>query len=324
MAVAGEDTYLGTANPAKLIKLSKDFAAKGTYTSSLVDASQPAKWGKLQIEADIPQGCSVQMASRSGNVADINDPTFSDWTELVEVTGPVQLRCPVGRFCQYELVLDSNDGQKSPVIREVTVAHTVRNLAPKVESVGADMLDAAGKMGIFKISYKGTDENDDKLSYKIYFRKIGRTEWIELEDELESDSFEWDTKTVEDGQYEVKVVASDERSNTTTTKLTGSRVSNPIVVDNTGPVIKKYSIEKNGGNVTLKVKVADELSAIGMIQYTVDSNKDWIAAVPDDLVYDTLEEDFTVTIEKLSPGEHIISVKVSDAVGNTTYKSFKL
>jgi hypothetical protein len=46
--------------------------------------------------------------------------------------------------------------------------------------------------------------------------------------------------------------------------------------------------------------------------------------MPDDLVYDTTEEDFTIVIEDLEAGEHIIAVKVSDAVGNTTYKTFEL
>jgi hypothetical protein len=69
------------------------------------------------------------MACRSGNVKDVNDPTFSEWTELVEVTEPVPLRCPVGRFCQHKLVLESKDGQRTPVVREIAVARTVPNLA---------------------------------------------------------------------------------------------------------------------------------------------------------------------------------------------------
>ncbi|MFB0524115.1 MAG: hypothetical protein ACETVZ_01155, partial [Phycisphaerae bacterium] len=241
VAVSADVVYVGTANPAKLIKLHQNYAGEGTYLSDLIDAGQPAKWGKLQIEADIPQGCKVLLASRSGNVEDVNDPTFSDWTELVEVTEPIQLRCPLGRFCQYKLVLQSEDGLRSPLIREVAVASTVPNLAPKVESVSASRIEPANKTGIFKISYKAKDDNDDKLIYKIDFRKIGRTTWIELKDELEADTFEWDGKTVEDGRYEVRVIASDERSNTTTTKLTGSRISDPVVVDNTGPIIKKHS-----------------------------------------------------------------------------------
>ena len=324
MAVTGDDVYLGTANPAKLIKLTKTFAHEGTYTSDLIDAGQPADWGKLQIDADVPQGCKVMVASRSGNVKDVNDPTFSSWTELAEVTGPVQMKCPLGRFCQYKLVLQTEDRRKSPLVREIAVADTVPNLAPRVESVSAERVESADKTGMFKISYKAKDDNGDKLIYRIDFRKVGRENWIELKKELETDSFEWDGRTVEDGRYELRVTASDERSNTTTTKLTGSRITEPVVVDNTGPVIKKYSIESDKKTVVLKMQVSDQLSAIGKVDYTLDSNTEWISAVPDDLVYDTTDEDFTIVIEQLDAGEHIIAVRVSDDVGNTTYKTFEV
>jgi hypothetical protein len=339
IAVAGDEVYLGTANPAKLIKLGSGLASEGTYTSDLIDAGQPAQWGKLQLDADIPQGCKVQVASRSGNVKDANDSAFSDWTELAEVTEPIQLRCPLARFCQYKLVLQSKEGNKSPVIREIAVASTVPNLAPKVESVTVDRIEAAGKEGFFKISYKAEDDNDDKLIYKIDFRKIGRPNWIELKDELEAASFEWDGKTIEDGRYEVRLTASDEKSNTTSTKLTGNRISEPVVVDNTGPVVKNMkttSVLENSGQGSLlagtqyrifEFEVCDELSAIGKLEYTLDSNADWIGTVPDDLIYDTTEENFTIKIdakEHLPKGDHVLTIKVSDAVGNTTYKTFEV
>lgn len=323
MAVTGDEVYLGTANPAKLIKLSKVFAHEGTYTSDLVDAGQPADWGKLQIDADIPQGCKVMMACRSGNVKDVNDQTFSDWTKPVEVNGPVQMKCPLGRFCQYKLILRTEDSRKSPLVREVAVADTVPNLAPRVESVGTERIESEDKKGILKISYYAKDDNDDELIYKIDFRKVGRENWIELEKDVETDSFEWDGKTVEDGRYELRVTASDERSNTTATKLTGSRITEPVVVDNTGPVVKKYSIESDEKAVVLRMQTSDQLSAIGKVEYTLDSNAEWKGAVPDDLVYDTTDEDFTITIEQLSTGEHMIAVRVSDALGNITYKTFE-
>jgi hypothetical protein len=321
--VRRDAVYLGTANPAKLIKLGSGFASEGTYLSDLIDAGQPAKWGKLQIEADIPKGCNVRMASRSGNVKDVNDPTFSKWTELMEVTQPVQLRCPPGRFCQYKLVLQSN-GPKTPIIREIAVASSVPNLAPKVQSVSVGRIATAGKKGTFKISFKAKDDNGDKMIYKIDFRKIGRTNWIKLKDELETATFEWDGKTVEDGRYEVRVTASDERSNTTATKLTGSRISEQVIVDNTAPVIKKHSIDKGKKNITLKLLVSDEFSAIGRLNYTVDSNEKWKGTMPDDMVYDTTDEDFTIVIDKLEPGEHIIAVRIADSVGNIIYKTFEV
>jgi len=331
IARAGEDAYIGTANPAKLVKLTAGFAAEGTYVSDLIDAGQPAKWGKLQIEADIPDGCQVLAAARSGNVKDVNDPTFSQWSEPVTVTEPLQLSCPLGRFCQYKLILQSRDGSKSPLIREIAVASAVPNLAPKVASVVVSRVSTSTKKGYFKISYVARDANSDKLIYKIDFRKLGRTNWIELKDELEAASFEWNGKTVEDGRYEVRVTASDEKGNTVTTKLVSSRVSEPVVVDNTGPVVADIetssSPENDGRYKIFKAQVSDELSAIGKLEYTIDSNADWISTVPDDLVYDTTDESFTVRVDKakkLPAGDHVLTIRVSDAVGNTTYKTFEV
>ncbi|MFH1369796.1 MAG: hypothetical protein ABII09_00685 [Planctomycetota bacterium] len=319
VVASGDDIYIGMANPAKLIKLDKVLSPEGTYTSDLVDAGQPAKWGKLQIEADIPSDCNVLVACRSGNVKDVNDPSFSEWTALQEVTGPVQLDCPAGRFCQYKLVLRGNE-KATPVIREVALASTVPNLTPRVESVSV----ARDKNGVFKISYNVKDDNGDKLIYKIDFRKVGRTGWIEIKDDVESATFDWDGRTVEDGRYEIRVTASDERSNTPDTKLTGSRVSDAVVVDNTGPVIEREKIDKAGKKATLKMTVSDELSAIGKVEYTVDSDANWMGVVPDDLVYDTTIEDFTILAEKLSAGQHVIALRLADDVGNTTYKTFDI
>ena len=324
VAVVGDNVYVGMANPARLVKMGKVFAREGIYTSSLVDAGQPAKWGKLQIEADVPAGCRVLMACRSGNVKDINDKSFSKWTEPKEVTGPVQMDCPVNRFGQYKLLLRGSDGKVSPVIREVAVASAVPNLAPRVESVNVTRMEGPGKNGEFRINYDSKDDNGDKLIYKIDFRKVGRTGWIEMKDVVEAGNFEWDGKTVEDGRYEIRVTASDERSNSPETKLTGSRISDAVVVDNTGPVVVKYKLEKTGKNVTIKITANDELSAIGKVEYTVDSDANWIGIVPDDLIYDTTSEDFTILVEKLSAGQHIISLRLADAVGNTTYKTYEV
>ncbi len=324
VSVRGDEVYIGTANPARLIKMGKSFASEGTYSSELVDAGQPAKWGKLQIEADVPEGCKVLASSRSGNVKDVNDPSFSQWTELKEITGPIQMECPAGRFCQYKLVLRGDGGVASPVVREVAVASIVPNLAPRVRSVSVERIEAGDKNGVFKIGYKVDDDNSDKLIYTIDFRKLGRTGWIEIKNDIEGNTFEWDGKTVEDGRYEIRVTASDERSNTPETKLTGSRVSEAIVVDNTGPVVELHTISRAGGVITLKMIVSDELSAIGKVEYTIDSNEKWKGVVPDDSVYDTTSEDVTIVVEGLPAGEHVIALKLADDIGNTTYKSVEV
>ncbi len=332
LSVAKEQIYLGTANPAKLIKLLPWFAEQGTYTSDLIDGGQPARWGKLQIDADIPNGYQILLSARSGNVKDPNDPTFSAWTEPMEVTEATELTCPVGRYCQYKLTLKIQnhteesklETNKSPVIRETAVSHVVMNLSPKVLSVNTSRSKDKKKTGVFNISYKAKDDNADKLIYEIEFRKVGRSNWIKLKDELTDKKYEWDSKTVEDGRYEVRVTADDQRSNTTTTKLTGSRISDPFVIDNTPPVIESADVTINGDTAIINLNLKDEFTAIGKVSYTVDSNEDWIGALPDDMVYDTTAERFTITIEDLETGAHVVALKISDDTGNTMYKTFDI
>ena len=321
--VAGEETYLGTANPAKLIRLAASLAKEGDYTSALIDAGQPAKWGKFQLEADVPAGTKVKVSARSGNVNDANDPTYSPWTSPQAVKEPLQLDIPQGRFCQYKLIF-SDGGKTTPTVREVAVPYVVPNLPPQVDAVSIARVDTPDKPGIFKITYKAVDRNNDKLVYRIDIRQVGRANWIKVKEDLEADIFDWDSKTVEDGRYEIKITASDKRSNTTVTALEDSRVSDPVIVDNTPPAIKSPEVTVKGTTATLKFTAVDTLSAIGSVSYTVDSSAEWNGTLPDDLVYDTTGEDFTITVNKLEPGQHVIAVKVTDAVGNTVYKTFEI
>ena len=70
--------------------------------------------------------------------------------------------------------------------------------------------------------------------------------------------------------------------------------------------------------------MTDELSVVGKLEYTVDSNKEWKSTLPDDFIYDTTEESFTILTEDLTPGEHVITVKISDDVDNVTYKTYEV
>jgi hypothetical protein len=301
-----------------------DFESQGTYTSALVDAAQPAQWGKLQIDADIPAGAKILLSARSSNVKDPNDPAFSPWSKSVQLNAATALDCPVGRFCQYKLTLKTTNVSNTPAVREVALSHVVPNLQPKVLSVSALRLTEKSKKGKFKISYKTRDANKDKLVYRLEFRKLGRSRWIELKDRLHETTFQWDTRTVEDGRYEIKVTADDRGDNTAMTRLSGSRISEPFVIDNTPPAIKNEKIKTRGHDTTVTFSVKDELTVVGKISYTVDSNEDWTGTLPLDSVYDTTEENFRIVIEDLKEGEHIIALKVSDDLDNTMYKTIEI
>jgi hypothetical protein len=324
VAARDEQVFLGTANPARLIRLAGPYARRGTYTSDLIDAQQPARWGRLQLDADLPLGCQVLVSCRSGNVEDANDATFSPWSEAVEMTGPVPLDCPLGRFCQYRLILTSRDGSATPVIREVALASSIPNLPPVVESVEFTRSSKPTQEGRVIIKYNARDANDDALRFDLYFRKQGRFGWIRLEEDHDARQLEWDSRTVEDGRYEVKVQASDAPGNTPATALTASRISDPIVLDNTGPRVHSYRLEYHGRQVTVSLDIRDAFSAVARVEYTVDSHQHWHTAVPEDRVYDTSQEQFSISIEDLTRGAHVIALRLHDDLGNTTYRSFEV
>jgi hypothetical protein len=320
---AGSDVYFCTANPPKLILLKSKYAVKGSFESALIDAGQPAHWGKLQLDADIPDKTKVLLSARSGNVEDVNDTTFSQWTEPLKITTPVDLTVPLGRFCQYKLILEGN-ADSTPVIREVAAAFAIPNLAPKVTEVTVAKSDKKVSPGVFKIDFDAEDENDDQLIYKIDFRKMGRSGWIKLKDELDKPTFEWDSRTVEDGIYEIRVTASDELSNNQSTKLTGSRISDPVTVDNTAPVIESHKLQASAAKAVLELKIKDQYSVIESLSYTINSNEKWISTLPIDGIFDTTQEDFTITITDLKPGRHVLAVRISDVEANTMYKTFDI
>ena len=321
---SGDSLYLGLSNPARLIRLEKGFETRGVFQSQLVDAAQPARWGKIQLEADLPGGTAITMASRSGNVGDPNDPTFSPWSGETPMTGPAELTSPVGRFLQYRLTLTASDALRTPVVREAAVSHVIPNLAPTVPAVMAARSRDKNKPTIMEITFSAQDDNRDELNFTLEFRQVGRDRWIQLKDDLAQPKFEWDGRTVEDGRYEVRVTADDRKGNSPDTKLTGSRISDPFVIDYTPPAIEHAAVAVEGNAVVLGLKVRDALTVIGKVAYTVNSSEQWNSVLPDDGVCDTTVETFAIRIADLKSGTSVIAVSVADDLGNTFYKTYEV
>ena len=58
-----------------------------------------------------------------------------------------------------------------------------------------------------------TIANDDQLEFAIYFRGENETSWKLLKDKLDTKFYSWDTTSMPDGAYYLKIVASDAPSN---------------------------------------------------------------------------------------------------------------
>ena len=108
---------------------------------------------------------------------------------------------------------------------------------------------------------------------------------------------------------------------TPTSAKPGGRVSEPILIDNTAPSLEGLKAEVlGGGKVKLTATAKDEHSPISSVSYSIDGAGLYQASLPDDLIYDSTSEPWGVTISDLSPGGHVIAVRVIDAKGNTAYR----
>ena len=93
--------------------------------------------------------------------------------------------------------------------------------------------------GYESVVWNAHDANDDELRYAVYFRGENEHEWKLLKDKLDQKFYSWDTTTMPDGGYYLKIVASDLPSNPPATALTVERESERFEVDNTPPLVEK-------------------------------------------------------------------------------------
>jgi hypothetical protein len=263
----------------------------------------------------------------------------------MDATTAQQVPSVGARFLQYRLTLETTVPDATPALRKVEIARIEENRPPRVTSLevltareeaekpgsspkvkalvggGFGGGEAAPKNPDYHwvIKWKAEDPNNDTMQYEVFYRAVGEHRWIRLEKELKEPFRIWDTRTVPDGRYEVKVMASDAPSNPPSTALTASRVSDPMIVDNTPPEATIDNIEIKGKSATVHVKFTDALTPIAGAEYNVDSNDEWQDLAADDDVFDSPVEASTFTVNDLEPGEHRIAVRVRDQHNNTQY-----
>jgi hypothetical protein len=331
--------YMGMANAGSVAAMSGGFAAKGTFTSPVLDATQISRFGKTHLHGALPAATALTLSTRSGNVKDPGEKSWSKWTDEVPAAEFVQVASPSARFLQYRLTFTSNEGKTSPVVEDVTTAYQIPNLPPAIKSIKiaagdaksdlAAELEAAATGAPRKvessrrqtIAWEASDPNGDALTYALYFRRAGEEPWILLKDKLTETTFEWDTRTAADGRYEVKVTASDAAANPPGAGKTTTRISDPVLVDNTPPVIGDVKSQQLGNAIKIDLKAVDRTSTVASVDYAVDSNKDWQFVLPTNQIYDSPEETVSFTIKDLPPGQHQVTLRATDSQGNQAFEN---
>jgi hypothetical protein len=333
LAAGADGIVFATSDKGSVGLLQKGLAKEGTYTSDAMDAKQIAKWGRMKFSSTSPAGTQLTVATRSGNVAEADDSTWSAWTKDVPVgDDSLPVASPTGRFIQFRLKFIAT-AAASPRVRTSQLIYQVGNLPPAVSGIkaipssrGKEALmgpapagEPEGPRAYRLVAFQATDLNGDKLIYTVAVREVGTDSWVMLAEKLTDAKYVWDTRTVADGKYELRVTASDSPSNPPETALEGSRVSEPVLVDNTAPVVKALTVKVDGAKIAVTGSAADAGSLIASIQYSVDSASEWVTVLPAGGICDDKKADFAFEVKDLKAGEHRLAVRVEDAFGNVGY-----
>lgn len=329
--------YLGLANEGSIATLGGRYASRGTYTSAVLDAVQVSQLGMMQLRGTLEEGTTLTIQTRSGNVEEPSERTWSPWTEEKPATEFVKITSPSARFFQYRLIFTSSRDKQTPVVDRVTTAYQWPNIAPRIDGVAAvregqsatdgeddshyDADDLSQQSGQCQIQWHASDANSDKLLYTLYLRRGTTGPWIILHEPTQETGYLWQTKRMADGVYYVKVVASDELSNVPGEQLSSSRVSEPIRVDNTPPVIGDLKWQKHPQSVKVAFRVVDQMSTVKGIAYLVDGAEHWQKVLPVDKIADSPDESVSFVIDHLTPGTHSLTIRAVDSHGNVAYET---
>jgi hypothetical protein len=305
---------IGAGEPGAVLRLALDHAPSGTLTSEVHDTKLISRLGAVVWSADRPEGSSVSVQLRTGNVSE-PDRTWSAWSTPLTASGQKTV-VPSGRFVQYRLKLEANPLGATPEVRSVAVRFQTVNLAPELTRIDVPDLsegDGAARQPRLNLKWDASDPNGDELSYTLSIRKEGWPDWVRLgETPLTEKNFAWDITAVPAGVYRVRVTASDRQGNPAEDALERELTSEPFIVDHQAPSV---SVSAKGNLVAIELK--DELTRLVKSAYALDGG-DWVPIFPTDGLFDSPEESLTITLPSgLKQGTHIVMVRATDAAGNT-------
>lgn len=322
----GPAAYVMGSDPATIHPILATGKAEVSWTSKVFDAGLRASFGRMAWESSGP----VELSTRTGNTAQPDD-TWSDWSQPLGSPGPVA--SPAGRFIQVR----ARFGDGSSVLTRVEIPFVTDNQRAILTRVGATLsgVDSATGVGIVasgapissrsnpELNLEWSVDNPDKdtLRYRLYYRMASTKDWYELlppTEVLTRTSYKWDTSTLPEGRYRVRVVATDELSNSPQSVTRDEMESGLVLVDNTPPVIQ--ALQRVGMRV--RGKVVDGVGPIQRIEVTMAGRTEWFPLAPTDRIFDESTETFDVDMTSvLPPGRYLLTLRAYDAANNVVVRS---
>jgi hypothetical protein len=211
--------------------------------------------------------------------------------------------------------------QPSPSGSSASSGFTVTTISNMGQSSGSARFDpipqGISQKGYQSVLWTADDANDDQLEFSVYFRGENETTWKLLKDKLDTRFYSWDTTSMPDGAYYLKIVASDAPSNPEGEGLTSDRFSDRFVVDNTPPAVTQLTAESAGSGVRVRFQASAPVSFVSRAQYSLDAG-DWTLVFPAGGLSDAPRGNYDFQLQKVSPGEHTVTVRVYDQFENVS------
>jgi hypothetical protein len=126
----------------------------------------------------------------------------------------------------------------------------------------------------------------------------------------------WDTTSVPNGTYVVKIVASDAPGNPPGTALAGERESRAFDIDNTPPDITVTSVRRDGTRTIVSFTVTDDFSSVQRVEYSLEGDR-WRPIYPKDGIADSPSEEFEVAVD-VDTTERAVVLRAVDAMNNVS------
>jgi hypothetical protein len=344
LLLSGPDLYVATSNIAKLFRLGQDLSPEGTYESPVKDTKFISRWGLLAWRANVPTAASLEFYTRSGN-SERPDQTWSDWAGPYQDAASSIIQSPAARYLQWKAVFRSGSG-RGPDLSEVTASYLNQNLPPQIRSLnvntsgertsptgtsstaGAPTPTVTVSVGPpppstsspavktqTALNWQADDPNGDSLVYALYVQAADEQEWHLLKDKLHQASYTIDSNALADGKYIARLVASDEEANPPQSARSAELISAPFWIDNTPPEVRVLKQEVGSSGVLVQFRAEDATSPLRGAETATDG-QEWVEILSDDGIVDSRLETFTVRLDKLGPGEHIVALRAFDTAGN--------
>src|ERR1035438_7988162 len=273
--------YAATGNTGKVYEIGPGLEREGSIESDVFDSGMYSLWGRLSFEVNL-NGGQVAMATRSGNL-DRPQKNWSAWAAVPADGKGGRVASPAARFVQWKATLAGG----SPELDSVDVAYLPKNLEPRIDEIEATppnyrfppsstppiAFPQSLNLPPLGTRWAASDPNGDALVFTVEIRGTGESEWKLLKDKVTERYLSWDSTAYPDGEYRVRVTASDAPGNPPSEALTARLEGSPFWIDNTPPKITALGAARAGGKLQVRWHAADALNNIAKAEYSLDGSE---------------------------------------------------